>query len=71
MKVYYGRIANMVAEVSALEMPAEWLEENGFEWCVMPVGDLQYDTEFCRSEAEAKELALDYAKALKCQIAAV
>lgn len=61
-RIAYGKIADMVAEVSALEMSEDWLRDHGFRYAVMPVGDAQYDTEFCRTLREARDVARSCAR---------
>lgn len=58
--VAFGDVDMMVAEVGALDMPSDWLEEYGYLYCVMPVGDEQYDTEFFKTLDEARTEANSY-----------
>ena len=52
--VAFGDTASMVAEYGACEMPKEWLKKWGYRYCVLIIGDENYDTEFCETFAEAK-----------------
>lgn len=66
--VAYGTIEAMVAEYGAHEMPADWLESNGFTHCAMIVGAGQHDTEFAASAGEARQVARDTAAAFSIPV---
>jgi hypothetical protein len=64
--VAYGLAADMIAEVSAFDYNACCGTKH--RYYVMPVGELQYDTEACDNLKEAKLLAREIANALNCGI---
>lgn len=60
-KVFFGKIADMVAEVGALAMPQDWLDDCGFKYCVKPDGDQDFETEFFVTLRDAKARAKECA----------
>jgi len=59
--VAFGSLEDMIAEVGAYDMGQEWFKDYGYTHCVMIVGDDQYDTEYCKSIEEARQLAREVA----------
>lgn len=59
--VYFGLRDNMIAEVAAFYGAAG-------KYLVMPVGDVQFDTEGADTLKDAKALAREYANWLGCKI---
>jgi hypothetical protein len=64
-KVYFGKIADMIAEVGALDMGAKWFKECGYRWAVLPedASGTGFDTEYFETKADAMARAKEYASA--------
>lgn len=59
--IYFGKVEDMIAEVGALDMGTEFFKRGNIRYAVMPMGDAQFDTEFCSTLADAKAVAREYA----------
>lgn len=60
--IYFGKVEDMIAEVGALDMGTEFFKRGNIRYAVMPMGDAQFDTEFCSDLKTAKVVAKDYAE---------
>jgi hypothetical protein len=63
-KVYFGKIADMIAEVGAMDMGAKWFKECGYRWAVLADdGNAAFGTEYFETKADAIERAKEYGSA--------
>jgi hypothetical protein len=55
--IYWGERDAMIAEVSAWDPRKIGIKPNECRYLVMPLGDVDFDTEWCATAQEAKQTA--------------
>lgn len=69
--VYFGKIDAMIAEVAAHDMGKAWFKQNGYRYAVLPLGAVQFQTDYFATKTEAKSAAKETAESFNCKIAQV
>jgi hypothetical protein len=69
--VYFGEREDMIAEVAAFDFTDIGVDPAECAYLILPVGDLQYDTDYAATYEDAKEIARDMAKGFGGSIAVV
>lgn len=62
--IYYGEREDMIAEVAAFDFTEIGVDEEACAFLILPVGDVQYDTEYAANVEEAREIAMDMARGM-------